>query len=78
LRHFAQVNSNDTYLKKIGTALKKRRIELNLTLVELEVRTGVNESTISKIEGGKKNITLLTLRKLAEGLESTPSDLLNI
>ena len=49
-------------------AMLQGREEQNLSQRQLEDRTGVTQSDISKIESGEANPTLETLKKLAKGL----------
>lgn len=60
---------NQEILLQIGSIIRQARKEQDLTLLELEVRSGVNEGDISKIENGKKSLEFITLVKLARGLE---------
>jgi len=53
----------------IGLLAKKRRLELDLTIRELGRRTGLSASFISQLERGKVNISLESLRTLAESLD---------
>jgi Uncharacterized protein conserved in bacteria len=62
-------DDNKELLVQFGSILKQFRTEKGLTLLDLEVRTGINEGEISKIENGKKNFAFTTLVKLAKGLE---------
>lgn len=62
-------------LKDFGTHLKRLRESKGLTLVDLEVKSGINNGDISKIEGGKINLAFTTLAKLAAGLNLSMSDL---
>jgi transcriptional regulator with XRE-family HTH domain len=70
-------DENKQDLEQFGAILKQLRIEKGLTLLDLEVRTGINEGTLSKIENGKKNFNFTTLVKLAKGLEIPVSKLLS-
>ena len=45
-------------LARIGFLLKSRRIELNLSIRELSVKSGVAAGTISQIETGKPLLIL--------------------
>ena len=69
-------DENKQVLEQFGAILKQIRTEKELTLLDLEVRTGINEGEISKIENGKKNFTFTTLVKLAKGLDIPASKLL--
>jgi transcriptional regulator with XRE-family HTH domain len=62
-------------LKDFGSHLKKLRQKKGMTLLDLEVKSGVNNGDISKIEGGKINLAFTTLAKLAAGLEIKLSEL---
>lgn len=63
------MKSNEEYLKELGAKLKSIRKVKGITISELEIRTGIHNSVISKIENGKKNIWITTLVRLAEGLD---------
>ncbi|WP_143307169.1 helix-turn-helix domain-containing protein [Chitinophaga vietnamensis] len=62
-------------LKDFGAHLKKLRERKGLTLLDLEVRSGINNGDISRIEGGKINLAFTTLAKLAKGLDVSMSEL---
>ena len=53
---------------RIGKIIKKRRMELNLELKDLQDYSGVNYVSISDIENGKANPTIKTLEKLLDVL----------
>jgi transcriptional regulator with XRE-family HTH domain len=56
--------------------LKLRRLELDLTVVELSKRSGINRNLISQLENGVAvKPTTRTLIKLATALEIPVSDL---
>jgi transcriptional regulator with XRE-family HTH domain len=59
-------------ISKFASNVKKIREAKGLTLIDLEVATGIDESYLSKIELGKKNISIVILTKLATGLGVTP------
>ncbi|RFM34506.1 XRE family transcriptional regulator [Chitinophaga silvisoli] len=61
-----------------GNNLRQLRKDKQLTLLDLEVSSGVNQGDISRIENGKKNLSFTTLYKLAKGLDMHPSQLLLI
>ena len=65
------------YLMHIGNIVKSRRLDLGLTQQELEDRSGVTQSMISKLEKGTaSNISVEALRKLAKALNCSLIDLL--
>lgn len=55
-------------LKTIGLRIKKLRKSKDISQLDLEVKSGVERSDISKIENAKKNIELITIVKLATAL----------
>ncbi|WP_027158357.1 helix-turn-helix domain-containing protein [Methylobacter luteus] len=62
---------------QIGDIIKRKRLELGLIQKELENRSGVTQSMISKVEGGSaENVSIDVLRKLAKALNCTLVDLL--
>lgn len=62
---------------KTNEKIKKRRLELNLTLVDIATHLGVTEATAQRYESGYiKNIKADTMAKLAEVLKTTPAYLM--
>lgn len=65
------------YLMQIGDIVKCKRLDLSLIQKELESRSGVTQSMISKIENGSaENVSIDVLRKLAKALNCSLVDLL--
>lgn len=63
----------------IGEAVKLRIIELcnknNITVNKLATRSGITQSTLSNITGGRNNSTTIsTIKKLCDGLEISIED----
>lgn len=56
-------------LKLLGKRLKQLRKYRGLTLLDLEMLCGVNDSDISRYENGKEKIELFTLFRLAKALK---------
>ncbi len=56
-------------LKEIGIKIKNTRKNLNLSLKELEDKTGIIYVTLSRIESGKRDIKLSELKKISTALE---------
>ena len=56
--------------------LRKRRIRLGLSQVDLAARLGVFQPYISDLESGRKSPLMETLAEIAEALETTPARLL--
>jgi len=67
---------NDTY-KMIGSSLKKKRLEMNLTQKQLADLAGkIDRSKISDIENGKEDFLISTLLKLCKALNVSISEVL--
>lgn len=58
----------DIEIQKFGERLKELRTKQKLSQLDLEVKSGINRTEISKIENGLKNIEFFTLVKLADAL----------
>lgn len=66
----------EEWLKGFGESVRARRVELGISQEVLGYRSGLDRTYVSGIERGVRNPTLITVRKLAEGLEVRPSELL--
>ena len=65
------------YLMQIGGLIKTKRLSLGLTQQELEARSNVTQSMISKLEKGiADNVSIDILRKLAKAMNCALIDLL--
>lgn len=62
-------------LMELGKRIRYFRKRSKLTQVDLELRTGINNGDISRIENGQKNIEFYTIVRLAEALEVELQDL---
>ncbi|UHG93189.1 helix-turn-helix domain-containing protein [Spirosoma oryzicola] len=56
--------------EEIGQLIKKLRKERNLTQTELGERMGVKKSAIALYEKGRDNISLTTLKRIADALDA--------
>jgi transcriptional regulator with XRE-family HTH domain len=62
-------------LKLLGKRLKSLRNHRGLTLLDLEMLCGINDSDISRYENGKEKIELYSLYRLAKALKVTLNSL---
>lgn len=62
-------------LKSFGKKVKSLRVLAGITQLDLEIRTGINRSDISKIENGKLNVEFFTIIRLAQALAVEPGEL---
>lgn len=56
-------------IENFGKRLRELRIKQKLSQLDIEVKSGINRTEISKIENGLKNVEFFTIVKLAEALE---------
>jgi transcriptional regulator with XRE-family HTH domain len=66
----------DILLSQIGLRLLRRRQELGMTQRELAKKVDISQTNISHIEQGEQNITLRTLWRVAEALDTTVLELM--
>ena len=75
-----RMNSVETRIRQrflFGIRIKVFRKEQRLTQEQLGTIVGLDRSVISRIECGKSNATFDTILLLAEGLGTTPAELLH-
>lgn len=65
-------------LVALGRAVRARRKEIKLSQEALAHLAEVDRSHMGKIERGERNVTLLNILKIAQALETRPSELLKI
>lgn len=58
------MNTNN-HLKELGKQIRKLRKELGLSQEQLALKAGVDRSYIGGIERGERNVSFLTLVKIA-------------
>ncbi|MCK5402245.1 MAG: helix-turn-helix transcriptional regulator [Flavobacteriaceae bacterium] len=63
-------------LKQLGKRIKTVRLQKELWQKEAAQRCGFDKSSYNNIEAGKRNITILTLNKIALALEEPMSSFL--
>lgn len=63
---------------KLGTWVRSRRKAMGITLPALAGRSGVQKSTISKLENGIGNPSLSTLLALAAALKISVAGMLSV
>ena len=54
--------------KVLGEQIRARRQDLNMTQTELSEATGIDRANISKIEGGRYNVSVDIIGRIAEVL----------
>lgn len=75
--HLARIEDEDRGLRsQIGGRLRRVREQLGLSQEQVAERSGVAQESLSRIETGRRDPRLETLRKLAKGLDMTLHELL--
>jgi transcriptional regulator with XRE-family HTH domain len=67
---------NDKIPKLFGQNLRRQRLKKKLTQKVLGELSGLTETYINLLEGGKKNITLKNAKRIADALGCKRDDLL--
>jgi transcriptional regulator with XRE-family HTH domain len=60
-------------LRAFGTRLRQLRRQRGMTQADLSRATGLDRTYISGVETGRRNVSLLAITTLAEGLGVHPS-----
>ncbi len=63
------------FRKKLGQNIKRIRIERGMTQVELGYACDLEKSSINRIEAGRTNATVNTLKTVADALEVSVEEL---
>lgn len=67
---------NNKFLKKLGLKIRQVRIEKGLTQLDLAMKIDNYAEQIGRVERGELNVSICTLKLIAEGLEVDLEDLL--
>jgi len=62
-------------LGKLGARIRTLRLEKDLTQNDLANLCSLAKASLSRIESGQSNITVITLDRIAEGLEAPIAEL---
>ncbi len=65
------ITTSQLLAEGLSEVLKERRLELGFSQAELSSKTGLHRTYISELERGHQNLTIETLVKLAEELETS-------
>ena len=64
------------YLKKVGLNIRKARKEKGLSQESLALSSDLDRSYVGGVERGERNISVVNLKKIADALKVTVSELL--
>ncbi len=68
---------SDQLLTALSKIIRQRREELGLSQTSLAEKSGLHRTYINNIERGSKNISIESLKKIADSLSTTVSDLMS-
>jgi len=63
--------TNGFFLKQLGEQIALQRKRKKLTQLDLGAKIDMEKSNLSAIENGRQNASSLTLKKIADALETT-------
>ena len=66
---------NEQFLAALGSRIKQIRAEKKMSQISLAEKCDFEKASMSRIESGKTNSTILTLRKISKALEVDVSEL---
>ncbi len=58
------------FLSTLGLKIKELRLKKQITQNELAIQCNFEKASMSRIESGKTNVTVLTLRKISKALDT--------
>ena len=61
--------------KRLGARIKELRVAMGLSQEKFALLIGMDRTYFSSVEAGKRNISIVNLKKIADGLEITLSEL---
>ena len=70
------MEDEDSILQSFGRKVKKWRLERNVSQESFAELCNLDRTYISGIERGKRNVSLINIHRLADGLGISPSELL--
>jgi transcriptional regulator with XRE-family HTH domain len=72
-----RLRPNDPLVGDLGENLRAARKRLELTQEQVAERSGVHATEVSRIEAGKRDPKVSTLRRLARAVEVSPGRLVD-
>jgi len=63
------------FLERVGDRVRERRQAAGLTQAALGAKCGLHRTFVGSVERGERNLALLSLRKIARALRTTPAAL---
>ena len=63
--------------RQVGSSIRRRRAALAISQDELAARAGLHRTYVGAVERGERNITVLSLVRIAHALDTDPAQLLS-
>lgn len=65
----------DSIQSSLGKAIRKKRIALGLSQEKFALKIGMDRTYYASVEAGKRNVSIVNIKKIADGLEVSLSEL---
>lgn len=63
--------------ERLGNRIKKLRLQTGLSQEKFALKIGMDRTYFASVEAGRRNIAIVNLEKIANGLEVSLSELFN-
>jgi transcriptional regulator with XRE-family HTH domain len=70
-----QTMGNEQFLLALGSRIKQIRAEKKMSQINLAAKCDFEKASMSRIESGKTNSTILTLKKISNALDVDVAEL---
>ena len=67
---------NEKFVNRIGENIVKLRKEKGLKQIDLAIKLDMEDSALRRIEKGRTNPTILTLKKIADALQVSINEII--
>ncbi len=74
----SRTKDEEKWLRAVGAAVRSRRKELGLSQEQLGYEAKLDRTYISGVERGVRNPTVGSLRRIAQALDTSASEVLNL
>jgi ribosome-binding protein aMBF1 (putative translation factor) len=71
------MEKND-FLKKVGENIVRLREQKGLRQIDLAIELNIDDSSLRRIESGRTNPTIITLKKIADVLKVNLSEIVDV
>lgn len=68
----------EDFLKKLGENIVRLREKKGLRQIDLAIELNIDDSSLRRIESGRTNPTIITLKKIADVLKVNLSELVDV